>query len=130
MAIYGIGAFYGTNDVSQDFIDNEVSCIGWTNEEAPSLYNIMRQIKVGDIVYIKSFNPKSGLFIKAVGIVTDNNIQDMKAIGLGHGIKTRWLWTGSKNIVELHDKYNVKNNTLYEEYDVQIQRLVIDLMTV
>ena len=59
MAIFGIGARY-EKDVSNDFILEECACIGWTQTEAGSLYEMLRRIKKGDIIYIKSYDYKNG----------------------------------------------------------------------
>ena len=55
MAIFGIGASYGKEDVSRDFIGNNLVGIGHRVEDAPELYQFMRSLKVGDVVYIKSW---------------------------------------------------------------------------
>ena len=58
MAIFGIGAFF-EKDVSQAFIKKNLVGIGHSVEGAPELHQFMRTLKVGDIVYIKSFSPRS-----------------------------------------------------------------------
>lgn len=125
MAIFGIGAFY-SSDVSKYFIDNSMAYVGWSKDEAPSLYEILRIIKLGDIIYIKSAPPGSGLRVKAVGIVVDNETTENKVYGTG--IKVKWLWTGPEILINIDDKYNVRNNTLYEEYNKIIQTKILDLI--
>ncbi|MDX2306172.1 MAG: hypothetical protein NW226_25410 [Microscillaceae bacterium] len=53
MAIFGIGATYD-RDVANEFISNQVVCVGWSETDAPALHEMLRTFKVGDIVYIKS----------------------------------------------------------------------------
>lgn len=125
MAIYGIGAKYGDEDVSNQFIENGIACVGWDEEQSPTLHSILRHIKVGDIIYIKSHPPNIGLIVKAVGIVTDTNI--VRNDDLGNGITTRWIWTGEDRIGKFEDKYPVRNLTLYEEYNFEIQSRVLQL---
>ena len=58
MAIYGVGATFDEVDVSQYFIDNNVAGIGWPIKYAPDLHQFIQSLKVGDIIYIKSFAKK------------------------------------------------------------------------
>lgn len=126
MAIFGIGATYGNNDVSQNFIDNNIVCLGWDISEAPALHEILRYLKVGDIIYIKTAPIGKGIRIKAVGIVTDNRLQ--KIDNLGTGVAVQWIWNGYKNIGTIVDKYNVRNNTIYEEFNKYVQNHVLNLI--
>jgi len=128
MAIYGIGAMYdGTNDVSGDFVRNQIACVGWSAQDAPALHEMLKYIKPGDIVYIKSHPPNVGLIIKAVGIVVGNQV--VSNPNLGNGVPMRWIWSGEHRIGTINDKYNVRNLTLYEEFSFDVQRTVIDLLT-
>lgn len=127
MAIFGVGAMYGgTNDVSEDFITRGIACVGWPETEAPSLHNLLKHIKTGDIVYIKSHPPTVGLIIKAVGVVIVGDI--IEDSNLGVGIPVRWVWTGEDRVGRLEDKYPVRNLTIYEEYNPEVQMRVIDLL--
>lgn len=128
MAIYGIGATYDrTNDVSVDFIQEQIACVGWSSQEAPTLHEILKHIKPGDIIYIKSYPPNIGLIIKAVGVVVGNQVIDHPI--LGKGVSVRWQWTGEYRFVPFTDKYNVHSLTLYEEFNLDIQRVTINLLT-
>lgn len=126
MAIFGIGATYDNEDVSQDFINNNVACVGWSIDDAPALHEILRCLKVGDIVYIKTAPIGQGIRVKAVGIVTDNTLQQIE--DLGTGVSVRWIWNGYENIGVIDDKYNVRNNTLYEEFNKEVQTFVLNLI--
>lgn len=126
MAIYGIGATYDNEDVSQDFIDNNMACIGWSIDDAPSLYEILRGMKIGDIIYIKSAPIGQDIRVKGVGIITNNEI--IETPELGSGVTVKWLWSGTEYLSKINDKYNVRNNTLYEEYNKEIQAIIINLI--
>ncbi|MDY5940714.1 MAG: hypothetical protein SPJ23_03565 [Eubacteriales bacterium] len=127
MSVWGIGAFYDF-DVSEKFISQGCACIGWNKADAPSLYQMLTSVKIGDIIYLKSFLPKKKqLIIKAVGIVIDNRI-DGNIFETGNGIRVKWkaLDTPIKvDITEKIYKNNVFNNTLYEEYNPEILEKVI-----
>lgn len=126
MAIFGIGATYDNYDVSNDFIENNVACIGWDLTDAPALHEILRCLKVGDIIYIKTSPIGRGIRVKGVGIVIDNTLQQIE--GLGTGVSMRWVWSGYENIGKIDDKYNVRNNTLYEEFNKTVQNYILNLM--
>lgn len=125
MAIYGIGANYNNVDVSQDFIKKGIACVGWDITDAPELHKILQSIKIGDIFYIKSHSPSNGLYIKAVGIVTDNTL---KKEDKGIGVSVRWIWDGRHHYGKVQDKYNVRSITIYEEYNKDIQDLILSFI--
>lgn len=132
MAVWGFGAYYlgeSSPDKSQEFLDNEYVCVGWSEEQAPALHQMLRAIKVGDIVFIKSFAVKTKkLRIKAVGIVIDNAC--VVSGGLGTGIKVKW----SKKYNPIEPIYitpeiyrnNVFKNSIYEEYNEEIIKKLVD----
>jgi len=126
MAIYGIGASYDNVDVSPKFIKKGLACVGWSGADAQPLHAILKHFKIGDIVYIKAHPPQIGLIIKAVGIVTSDEIQFDKE--LQTGIRVKWLWTGEKRLGQFDDKYPVRNITLYEEFSRPIQSVVLKLL--
>lgn len=127
MSIYGFGAMYDSKeDVSGDFIHRGIACVGWSSQEAPTLHEILKHIKTGDIVYIKSHPPNVGLIIKAVGIVIGNQVQNHPR--LGAGVDVNWQWSGEKRFGQFHDKYAVRNLTIYEEFNFEIQKSVINLL--
>jgi hypothetical protein len=129
MAVYGIGAAYGgKRDKTGDFLKNQCACIGWDEDEAPSLHKMLSKIKISDFIYIKSMSISTKqLIVKAVGIVVDDIIEDKG--NLGKGITVHWIWQGKKEIPITNEMYknNVFNNTLYEEYLPNIQREIVSL---
>lgn len=135
MAVWGIGAYYNdseTRDKTQDFLDRSFAYIGWKESEAPAIYQMLSSIKVGDIVYIKSFSPKTKiLYIKALGIVVDNKPQYFEGLGTGIVVKWKEKFTETIEISITPEMYrnNVYNNSLYEEYDKKIiQKLIKEIM--
>ena len=73
MAIFGIGAYYD-RDVSNDFLEQGCACVGWAEGDAPPTHAILRHLRAGDIIFIKSFTPNDGLTIKAVGLVREGRV--------------------------------------------------------
>jgi hypothetical protein len=126
MAIFGIGASYDGIDVSHDFISNKAVCVGWKEQEAPPAHAILRQLRTGDLIFIKSWTPQKGLTIKAVGVVTEGKVREVYKLGVG--VPVRWQWTGEERIGKLEDKWPVHSVTIYEEQHPEVQAKVIELL--
>jgi hypothetical protein len=128
MAVYGIGAMYGgTDDKSEEFVKREVAAIGSHPERAPGLHAQLAQIKAGDLMFIKSYAPQVGLWIKAVGIVTAPGVR--RDDDLRWCIGVRWTWSGELKLGEIGDRCDlVRRGPLYEEFNPEVIRRVIDLL--
>ena len=126
MAIFGIGAHYDVGDVTEQFISGGLACVGWSEQDAPPVHAILRQVRTGDIIFIKSFRPQAGLSIKAIGIVMQGKVGDVKS--LGSCVPVRWVWTGNEHIGKLNDKWPVRSVTIYEEHNPTVQAKVLDLL--
>ena len=114
--------------MTESFLSNEAACVGWSYRDAPSLHRLMNHIKVGDIIYIKSYPLAQGLEIKAIGIVLDDNVFSVKGVGEAC-LKVKWIWEGSEVIGKIDDKYYVRRITIYEEFNPDVQKKVVDLLT-
>lgn len=143
MSVYGAGAYYDC-DVAKDFLSKNCFCIGYEKEVASSLYEMLRRIKIGDMVYIKSFNQgkkgESGrLYIKAIGFVVGQNIKPFyfpDGSDMGFGRKVKWVKDFSDREewieIDLNPEDRVNNvyaNTLYEEYSSRIINYLIDIIS-
>lgn len=129
MAIYGIGANFNKTDVSQYFINNNVAGIGWGIKDAPDLHQFIKSLKVGDIIYIKSYSPSAGLIIKAIGIVKDDDIINIidEDIYMPVGRRVYWICIDMKEYLGIdYSKLNVRNNSLYEEFHPIVQKFVLE----
>jgi hypothetical protein len=126
MAIFGIGAHYDVGDVTEQFVSGSLACVGWSEQDAPPAHAILRQLRTGDIIFIKSFTPQGGLSIKAIGIVMEGQVRDIES--LGSCVPVRWVWTGHEHIGKLEDKWPVRSVTIYEEHHPTVQAKVIDLL--
>src|SRR5688500_10365689 len=98
MAIFGVGARY-EEDVTPQFLSSGVACVGWKEEDAPPAHAILRLLRTSDLVFIKSFTPSAGLYIKVVGIVTDGRVIQVPQLGVG--VRVRWVWRGEVKIGKL-----------------------------
>jgi len=131
MAIYGIGAFFeADDDVSTAFLQQGCACVFWREDEAPPAHSILRHMRAGDIVYIKTFSPQTGLTIKAVGLVTVGGVREYADVGghLGWGVPVIWAWTGNETVGRLDDKWPVRTVTLYEEQHPKVHTVVLELL--
>ncbi len=127
MAIYGIGAYYDGNDVSEEFINNNLVGTGWTITDAPELHVYFSTLKVGDIVYIKAAAFGSvEIYIKGIGIITDNLILTTTNHHLTQiGRNVKWLNTDKFSVLRPEEKNNVRSNTVYEEFHPLVQQEII-----
>lgn len=124
--VFGIGAFWeNRDDMVPEFLRQHCACIGWSREDAPTLYDILEQVRIGSIVYLKSYNPQSGLRIKAVGIVTGTHMTTSLS---NESLAVSWLWTGEDLVGMVDDKYPVRTCTIYEEPSREIQERVVSLL--
>lgn len=131
MTVWGIGAYNKEKKVSrlQEFLDNNCACIGWTEKQAPILYEVLKAVKKDDYIYIKSYYfPKKRLTIKAVGKVKDSKITKKNSqLESSKGIEVEWFTDFQMEYVELKPKearYNVYQNTIYQEYNPRIIDIV------
>jgi hypothetical protein len=128
MAIYGIGAYYD-GDVSRDFIEANLVGIGWENIDAADLHQLVKTMKVGDIVYLKSFSPSSPhLIVKAIGLIVDDEIRTWNDSNnlVSCGRNVRWLSTRQIRIPKPSEKNNVRANSVYEEFHPRVQEAILN----
>lgn len=132
--MYGFGAAYGgSEDMTAAFVKAGGAFIGWKLDEAPVAHAMLRQIEVGDLVFLKSFPPSMGLIIKAAGIVTEAGA-DIMEWELGTGVRVNWTFYGPRDgghklFGKIGDKADfTRGGTLYREYNPSVQRRIIDLV--
>lgn len=127
MAIYGIGAKYNNKDVSDIFIKDNIIGTGWDNNDAPDLHVLIKSLKIGDVIYIKSSGVSSAISVKAIGVIIDNEIlskQNHTLTEVGRNIK--WLHKVKFMISQPSGKNNVRLNTIYEEFHPNVLKEIID----
>lgn len=125
--MWGIGAYWSDRepaDRTKTFIDEQCAEIGWSNNDAPALYEQFTRIEPGDIIYIKSKPPGKLLRIKVIGYVLDKPD--------GAKVKVRWVPnTAIKHeLSATESRYNVYSLTLYEEMNATIRWKVKEALRV
>ena len=140
MAIYGAGSTWNKDEVKNDFFTNEKFTIGWNEKSAKDLYEAVSQLKVGDIIYLKSVSPAHirSLKIKGIGIVTKSFIQclqnnEYKNIDISDWnsffIKIKWLVLEEFKIKIPEDEgklTNIRPATFYEENLPYVQEQILN----
>jgi hypothetical protein len=67
-AIYGVALKWDKDELKNDFFQNEKFTICWDEKHAKDLYEAVSQLKVGDIIYLKSVSPAHIRNIRVKGI--------------------------------------------------------------
>ncbi|MFC1235976.1 hypothetical protein [Vibrio sp. F74] len=143
MAIFGAGSNWGGTEVKKDFFENCKFVLGWNEDNSKDLYEAVSQLKVGDIIYLKSVSPRyiRNIEVKGIGIVTKSFIQCLQSGEYGDVdisdwnalfIKVNWIKQTSF-IIEVPDNEgkltNVRPATFYEEYLPYIQEIIVNELT-
>lgn len=130
MAVYGIGCTYDAGDVSQQFFDRGIVCIGWDENQKQYYQGLFQSIETGDIIVMKSLDRQGQrLIIKGVGIVSDNTIKTDDEFGLS--IAVEWLNYDPDGLKEIHltgDGGVQRNTTIYKEHNKEYIKEIIGLM--
>jgi len=128
MAIYGIGAYY-EEDVSAQFMARNLVGVGHKYADAPELHEFIRALKVGDIVYIKSYPPRAEtITVKGIGLIIDSQFVDYSDSNdlVQAGRNIRWITSEQFEINPPSEKNNVRFNALYEEWHPEVQRTILE----
>ena len=127
MAIFGIGANFDNQDVSDVFISYSFIGIGWGIESAPDLHEFIKSLKVGDIIYIKSFSP-TNFKVKGIGLIVDSEIlnEETSDGNLTIGRNVLWCCKEKFELQKPNGKNNVRNNSIYEEFAPKAQTIILE----
>ena len=118
-------AFFGIDEHnSENFFEHGVVCMDNSVEKEAVLFKTFQSVRTEDIVFIKSFT-QAGLKVKAVGVVlssfpTENELRVC--------IPVEWIWKGEKFMEQFGEELAHCSDALYEEYNILVQREIIDLM--
>lgn len=134
MAVYGMGSMFSSTDEQlKNFVKDGFACIGWRCEDKPELYEILNDIKIGDIIYIKSlYHASKAMKVKAVGIVTS----ELKRQNTHHGyedceneISIKWLNTDINKIINVEDSdLNKRKGSLFIETNPEYIKNIIEFI--
>jgi len=123
--IYGIGANWKGEDVSEQFLERGIAGVDWQREDG---HLLLTRMQVGDVIYIKSDPPGEGLIIKGVGFLRTSEILADEELG-GAFRRVAWFWRGYEYICVIGHRHNLRrHNTLYEELDPEVQLRILALL--
>lgn len=131
--IFGIGATFENSSIDHfsSFINHNIISVAWNEKTAPAFHAILAGMSVGDVVFIKSFSPKAGLYIKAVGVIASSETVETP---YGKARKVLWKYVAKTKddwikFGRMYDKYDfMRGGTLYPEYNPEIVRTVLNLV--
>lgn len=145
MAIWGVGAKFGSWDSKlDDFIREHFWCTGYTESEKPKIYDTIKSIDIGDIIYVKSLPINSNnMRVWAIGIVTDEFKNSNSHTGFENchnEIGVKWIIpdlnevsTGKEPLtqIEINDQYiNERKNTIFKEYNREIIEKIVKIISI
>ncbi len=125
MDFYGVGTVFGgktDNEIEKlnEFLENDIWCMGYSDVERPKYAELIKQIKVGDIIIAKSYKLDATYFVKALGIVIDTKKPENIAeeFRTKSGVSVIWFKRFKPYIQLSKDDFKVGGNrthTIYQE---------------
>lgn len=85
----------------------------------------LRQVFPEDIVFLKHYTPQGGLDVTAIGVVQPCHPRGGHEIAC---VPVRWVWEGNCHIENPEEVNSLRSRALYEEYDIEVQRELLELM--
>lgn len=133
MAIWGMGShFNGTDNQFDNFIKENFVCMKWTEIEAPEFYEMMKEIQLGDIIYLKSFQRGSNeMHINAIGIVNETFEAENNHNGYencNNQIGVEWININPNDKIKVNDIYKQRKTAIYKEYDKKVVDRIVKLI--
>lgn len=117
--------FFGIDErYTESALDHGVACMDKTDPDEAALLSTFRRIATEDVVFIKHYTPELGLTVKAVGIVQSTfATENEREICL----PVEWIWKGERHLDQLGEELLHCSEPLYEEFNILVQREIIDL---
>lgn len=117
-------------DHADDFCKYGVAVLGYTKEQKPDYYALMKNMKVGDLIYIKTrFMADKPLKVKAIGIITNAEILPKDALPGKEGVDVRWLKNFVTDPIEIESKPSSNSvRTIFEEKNDEVIREIISYL--
>lgn len=90
--------------MSSNFQRRGIARVGRTEEAAPPAHALLKQLRTGKLIFIKSCTPQRGLSLKAIEIVTQSKARTYSE-ELGTEDPVREEWSGDAHMARLRDKW-------------------------
>lgn len=119
-------AFFGIDAHNKGvLLGRSVVCMEKSEEKEVALFNTFRRIRKEDVIFIKNFSHETGLSVKAAGVIlSDYPTENDSEICL----PVEWAWKGEKLIDEFGEEGPLCSDSLYEEYNIWVQRKIMELL--
>lgn len=118
-------AFFGMDQCYVEDMTGESGGIVCRTDASLHVHRLFQQLRSGDVVFIKRFTPRRGLDVLAVGAIAPGcRVED----ATGSHLQVQWLWKGSRHTINPDDRWPFRAESFYEEFDLPIQRELIDLL--
>jgi len=118
-------AFFGIDERSTaSSRGHGIVCMDKSDAREAALLGTFRRIANEDVVFIKHYTPQTGLTVKAVGIALSGIVTEDDT---GLCIPVEWVWKGEKFLEQLGEEQTHCIDPLYEEFNILVQREIIDL---
>jgi hypothetical protein len=124
MAFFGMDSSEVEN-VPEGFSCKETECLICEKGQDKRVHCLFHQFRAGDVVFLKKFTPQTGLVVLAAGVVAPGSLIEDKVKTCAH---VQWAWSGEKHLVEPEDLDDARGNSIYEEFDLAIQREIMELL--
>jgi len=124
-------AFFGMNasqveSLPEGFASNTGECLVCEKHDDKQAHCLFCHLRAADVVFLKEFTPQNGLVIFAAGVVTPGSLIENEAGTCAH---VHWEWRGERHATTVPDEVDdARGNPVYEEFDLGIQREIIDLL--
>ena len=130
MTIYGIGCNYSGEDELDAFLNSNVACMGHEPEEYPYFEGLFREIRQGDIIFLKSTPRGTHLLnIKAIGHVEVPNLGEKQ---LGFGVDVIWDVRSDELLDSIETTndggYHARRGTIFREYNPEIENRIMRII--
>lgn len=126
MAFFGIESFQ-VQPVPEDTKGEAEECLLCESQPNTPFHSYFQHIRAGDVLFLKQFIPRTGMEILAVGVVSPGTMSEIQTRSCVH---VQWAWRGVQHAVTAEDHDESRGNSIYEEFDLAIQREIIDLMPI
>lgn len=124
MAFFGIESIQ-VQTVPEDTKGGVEACLLCELQQDTPFHSYFQHIRAGDVVFLKEFTPKTGMQILAAGVVSPGSMVENQAKSCVH---VQWAWHGVQHTVAPEDQDASRSRPIYEEFDLAIQREILDLM--
>ena len=93
--------------------------------DGTDMLHALHHLGIEDIVFLKHYTPQDGLDVTAIGIVQPQHPLPWGGMAC---FPVRWVWEGNRHIENPEEANGLRGRALYEEYDIEVQRELLDLM--